>query len=123
MISAVIIRGNPTIIHDPKWNNKAELFYTELKTFLEQCGVDVVLQDAGEPKTVPVKADLWIAHSRGLSRLQYAPKGTLTLNIDKYLKKNHVESSGKVKDSHFEVTASLKKAITTVIIKIKASKV
>ena len=38
--------------------------------------------DDGKPHTTPPIADLWIGHSRGCDRLQYAPKHTRTLAIN-----------------------------------------
>ncbi len=73
--TAVIITGNPKFIHN---NPDAHRFYNEIKDHLEQSGHEVSF-DAGEPHTSPKRADLWVAHSRGSSRLRYAPEGTRTV--------------------------------------------
>jgi hypothetical protein len=73
--SAVIIKGNPKFITG---NTVADQFYQDIKCFLENLDYEVTF-DAGEPHTSPPNADLWIGHSRGVDRLQFAPKGTITV--------------------------------------------
>lgn len=75
--TAVIIKGNPIYI---KGNPHAASFYRELADFLRSEGYKVKL-DAGEPFTSPPKADLWVGHSRGVDRLRFAPKGTITVAL------------------------------------------
>jgi GNAT superfamily N-acetyltransferase len=73
--SAVIVMGNPKYIEG---DSRADKFYAGLAKFVESKGYDVSF-DPGTPHTSPKKADLWIGHSRGIDRLQYAPKGTVTI--------------------------------------------
>ncbi len=75
--SAVIIKGNPELVTN---NERADIFYNELKSFLESLGFSVSF-DSGEPYTAPQPADLWVGHSRGSDRLRFAPFGTLVLGI------------------------------------------
>ncbi len=75
--SAIIIKGNSALIEN---NERADIFYKELSSFLEELGFDVQF-DAGEPYTTPPLADLWIGHSRGSDRLRFAPPETLVLGI------------------------------------------
>jgi len=75
MRTAIIIKGNPKFI---KNNTLAEHFYEQLARVVSEQGYSVTF-DAGEPYTTPVKADLWIGHSRGCDRLRFAPEGTRTI--------------------------------------------
>jgi hypothetical protein len=75
--TAVIIRGNPKFIAD---NPAAEDFYGNLQKHMEQQGYSVT-QDAGEPKTVPPAANVWLGHSRGVDRFRFAPEGTRTIGL------------------------------------------
>src|SRR3989338_8981017 len=75
--SAVIIKGNLMLVTN---NERADIFYKELASFLEQLGFSVKF-DSGEPYTTPPPADLWIGHSRGSDRLRFAPPGTITIGI------------------------------------------
>jgi hypothetical protein len=75
--TAVIIRGNPKFIAD---NPAAEDFYAKLQKHMEQQGYSVT-QDAGEPKTVPAAANVWLGHSRGVDRFRFAPEGTRTIGL------------------------------------------
>lgn len=74
---AIIIKGNPKF-------TSSEIcisFYKELEQILTHLGYSVSFDD-GKPHTTPPIADLWIGHSRGCDRLQYAPKHTRTLAIN-----------------------------------------
>ena len=75
-LTAVIIKGNPKRITKETYNG----IYEDLKEELEGLGIEVTL-DEGKPYTTPDKADIWIGHSRGVDRLRFAPKGTLTIKI------------------------------------------
>lgn len=75
--SAIIIKGNPALVEN---NEKANAFYKELASFLEELGFKVSF-DSGEPFTSPEPADLWVGHSRGSDRLRFAPAGTLVIGI------------------------------------------
>jgi hypothetical protein len=77
---AVIIMGNPRYIDDPKLRTKAMAFYMKVKMFLTPRYE--VKFDSGKPFTLPdTKAALWVGHSRGIDRLQYAPKGIRTIAL------------------------------------------
>lgn len=79
---AVIVKGNPKYITDPKVKNKADAFYSRIKVIMEQKGYRVSY-DAGEERTRPdVTADVWIAHSRGIDRLRFAPDGVRTYALE-----------------------------------------
>jgi 2'-5' RNA ligase/ribosomal protein S18 acetylase RimI-like enzyme len=75
--TAVIITGDPSIV---KGKHIAENFYSELAGFLESLGFEVST-DPGRPHTSPSPADLWVGHSRGADRLQFAPEETAVLGI------------------------------------------
>ena len=79
---AVIIKGNPKYIDNPKIKPLADKFYSEIKSILEQLGY-IVNFDDGLSYTLPdTNAAVWIAHSRGISRLRYAPKNIVTIALD-----------------------------------------
>ena len=75
--TAVIIKGNPKYI---KNNNKADEFYKKLYDELVAIGYKTTF-DLGKPHTSPKPADIWVGHSRGVDRLQFAPKGTKTIAL------------------------------------------
>ncbi len=112
MKTAVIIKGNPKFITD---NPDADRFYGEVKSFLEELGYFVTF-DAGEPYTSPIKADLWIAHSRGSERLRYAPEGTKTIALGSEGGINHPEDKSLVRGDipekwHYLLTDEMKEKI------------
>jgi hypothetical protein len=77
---AIVIMGNPRYIDDPKLRVKATALYCKIKMFLQNRYE--VRFDAGKPFTLPdTHAQLWVAHSRGIDRLQYAPKGIKTIAL------------------------------------------
>lgn len=68
---AVVIKGNPKYLDDPKIQPLADAFYNEIRGILEKRGFEVEF-DEGAPHTVPnKKAVLWIGHSRGIDRLRF----------------------------------------------------
>lgn len=75
-LTAVIIKGNPKRITKKTYKG----IYEDLKKFLEKLGLEVFFDD-GSPYTTPPIADIWIGHSRGVDRLKFAPKETLTIKI------------------------------------------
>lgn len=78
---AVIIKGNPRYLEDPKVSKQARAFYKEIKEILVERGYKVKT-NAGEEFTTPDEnAAVWIGHSRGIDRLQYAPKGVKTIEL------------------------------------------
>lgn len=75
--TAVIVKGNPKYLAG---NPHAEAFYGDLEAHLKGLGYGVSF-DPGEPHTTPKPADLWVGHSRGASRLRFAPEGTRTVAL------------------------------------------
>lgn len=63
-LSAVIILGNPKYIN----NRHARQYYRKIEKFLKSHMVDVSF-DPGNDYTCPKKADFYIGHSRGASRI------------------------------------------------------
>lgn len=113
MKTAVIIKGNPKFIEGNKY---ADAFYNDLKDFLVMLGYEVDF-DAGEPHTVPHKADLWISHSRGSDRLRFAPEGTKTIALGTEGGINnpddHALKPGDVPEkAHYILTEEMKEKIT-----------
>ncbi len=122
MKTAVIIKGNPKFVAS---NPDADRFYADLKAFLEGLGFSVSF-DAGEPYTSPPAADLWIGHSRGSDRLQYAPAGTITVALGTLGGINHSDdnslSPGQVPDiSHYILTQEMKEEIKSVLERYRQS--
>lgn len=76
-LTAVIIKGNPNRITLQTYGG----LYEELSSELEKKGIEIIAIDEGAPYTTPPKADIWIGHSRGIDRLQFAPEGTLTIKL------------------------------------------
>jgi len=112
MKTAVIIKGNPKFVIG---NPDADRFYNEVKSFLEEQGFSVTF-DAGEAYTSPVKADLWISHSRGADRLRFAPKGTKTIMLGIQGGINHPEDRSLVRGDipekwHYILTEEMKEKI------------
>ena len=81
---AVIIKGNPYYLEQGPDTAGYAAYYKDIENELRSAGYDDVIYDRGEPMTLPPPADLWVGHSRGASRLRFAPKGTKTLNITEY---------------------------------------
>lgn len=79
---AIIIKGNPKYLEKDENRSKANHFYSEIKKILEDKGYHVEF-DAGEPETSPDEsAKIWIGHSRGVDRLQWAPAGIKTIKLE-----------------------------------------
>ena len=106
---AVVIKGNPKYLKDEK--QLSDQFYRDISNHLKSHGYTVEF-DAGTPYTVPPKADFWVAHSRGMSRLRFAPSGTKTLRVDDYLPADQCEANGTPRKSHYIVTPQLLSAIS-----------
>jgi RimJ/RimL family protein N-acetyltransferase len=81
---AVIIKGNPYYLEQGPDTAGYSAYYKAIEDELRSAGYDDVVYDRGDPMTLPPPADLWVGHSRGASRLRFAPKGTKTLNITEY---------------------------------------
>lgn len=95
---AIIIKGNLKRIASANMSKPADAFYNKIKDILEKQGYRVEF-DLGLPETTPSQsADLWIGHSRGADRLQFA-EGPRTIklltkdNFDELLKKYDFETA------------------------------
>lgn len=115
MLTALLILGNPSIIHSDKYKEKAENFYGEIQTILETHEVGSVTRDAGEPYVIPPIMDIWVAHSRGGDRLKWTPKGTVPVYVDRYLSRRHITLTGRITDKHFEMTTALRVALISAV--------
>lgn len=79
---AVIVKGNPKYLAHPEVKPMADKFYEHIKNLLSKKGFDVKF-DAGEPYTLPDTAAVaWIGHSRGMDRLDHAPKNIKTIYLN-----------------------------------------
>lgn len=78
---AVVIQGNPKYLEDPKIAPLAKKFYEEIRHLLQARGYEVKF-DRGEAYTTPdLQAAVWVAHSRGIDRLRFAPKSVKTIAL------------------------------------------
>lgn len=114
--TAVIIRGNPKFVNG---NPAADAFYAKLQKHLEQQGY-TVSQDAGEPHTAPQAANLWLAHSRGVDRLPYAPKGTRGIALGAPGGINHPDDTAMTPGdvptaAHYKLTPEMLKALDALV--------
>jgi len=115
--SAVIVKGSPKYIDNNPLANK---FYNNLADLVRKQGYTVTF-DKGEDMTVPSKADVWLGHSRGASRLKYAPKDTKTIPIGVPNGINHPKDRamfpGQVPDVfHYILSNQMKEAIKKVLV-------
>ncbi len=78
---AIIIKGNPKYINDPKISAMAIAFYLEIKRLLVAKGFRVTFNSGTAYTTPKLTAKVWIAHSRGIDRLQYAPASVQTIAL------------------------------------------
>jgi superfamily II DNA or RNA helicase len=76
-----IIRGNPDV--DTGHAAEYEAFYDAIKKNVEARGLTAEF-DPGLAYTSPPGGKYWIGHSRGVSRLDYAPENVQTLALDDY---------------------------------------
>lgn len=120
--TAVIIKGNPKFIEG---NPKAEQFYSDLADHLKSLGYKVSF-DAGEDFTEPPKANLWVGHSRGVGRLQFAPSETkiIAMGSDKEGAINHPDDAAfhadnLPTDAHYELSADMKEEIASRLREVK----
>lgn len=78
---AVIVKGNPKYLEDPKMKPLADKLYSDVAKMLKDRGY-TVSEDPGLPMTSPDRsASLWVGHSRGIGRLRYAPEHTKTIEL------------------------------------------
>lgn len=116
--SAVLVTGNPKFIRD---NPKAEAFYASLEKHLQGAGFRTS-RDPGEPHTMPQPADLWIGHSRGAGRFEYAPatQKYLSFGSSRPGSINHpgdtaMQPGDTPTDEHYVVTPEMRTAIDQLI--------
>lgn len=116
--TAVIVKGNPKHVGG---NAAAEAFYTQLAQHLQGQGYNVSF-DPGEPFTSPPSADLWVGHSRGADRLQFAPEGTQVIAVGAPGYKgaiNHPLDTSSVEqgpsDHHFTLDDTMRAAISSLL--------
>jgi 8-oxo-dGTP pyrophosphatase MutT (NUDIX family) len=106
---AVVITGNPDFISG---NPAARKFYSELAELLKQRKYEVEF-DAGKDHTTPDGGDVWIGHSRGADRLQYAPEGVETIALGAPGGLNHGRDKAALQNaipgkSHFQLTRKMR---------------
>lgn len=78
---AIIIKGNQLYLRNHRVKPLAEKFYGEIKQILEARGYRVEF-NSGAPYTTPkIYAAVWVAHSRGIDRLRFARKSTITIAL------------------------------------------
>lgn len=78
---AIIIGGNPKYLRKLKIRPLAEKLYAEIEQLLREKGYEVEF-DEGKPYTIPkVYSAVWIAHSRGIDRLRFAPARVKTIAL------------------------------------------
>lgn len=112
---AVIVKGNPKYLNDPKVKKMADQFYSEIKKILEDKGYTVEM-DPGKPHTLPDEsATVWIGHSRGIDRLQFAPKGVKTIELQTEDHKKTFENNDErgTDLSHYELSEKDQEALAS----------
>lgn len=78
---AIIVKGNPKYLRLPEVKPMAEQFYSDLHDRVASKGYEVRF-DEGKPYTSPDEsAEVWIGHSRGADRLDYAPNHIKTIYL------------------------------------------
>lgn len=77
----IIIKGNMDRLLTESIRKIADNFYNNIKQQLENKHYQVEF-DAGLPYTLPnTNAFMWLAHSRGVDRLRFAPKHIITREL------------------------------------------
>lgn len=110
---AVIVKGNPKYINMPAVKAMADHFYGEIKQLLEAKGYRVLF-NVGRAYTSPnPKAAVWIGHSRGIDRLQFAPPHVRTIALQT---QDHVNTYASndvrgVDPLHYELSSADRSAI------------
>lgn len=119
-ITAVIIKGNTKRITPQIYKG----IYEDLKKILEEMNIQVSLSES-EPYTTPPFADIWIAHSRGVDRLQFAPKKTLTIKMGSPDKDalNHPEEITSLNPEEFDKLTDEQKSKHLVLHPMVAQKI
>jgi len=111
--SAVLIKGNP--VHFPS-DGTADRFYQKIRQHLASRGYSVSDHD-GSDHSEPPLANVWVGHSRGAGRFDYAPPGVLTIPIGSHRAGaiNHPDdksfSGGPVGPAHFIFDSAMATAL------------
>jgi hypothetical protein len=102
---AVVIKGNPKYLYNRKTALLAAAFYSEIEHLLKTLGWEVEF-DQGAPFTTPRDdAQCWIAHSRGIDRLRFAPDHIQTLALStKCTITGHIDTVG-MDHNHYRLSA------------------
>lgn len=129
-MKAVLVTGNPRYINKPIAVN----YYKEIVNFLKSNGVDTII-DPGNDYTCPPKADFYIGHSRGASRircfertaqandfLRFGDIGGYIHPVDEEWQKSNPPSDkyNPPPDEHFEFYPAQQQAILSKITEIKS---
>lgn len=108
---AIIIKGNPKYLEDPRVKFMAEAFYAAIEAVLLAGGLRVEF-DPGEPHTVPKAGALaWVGHSRGADRLQYAPEGVFILEVIGEAGHCHRQELAGLSQGHYQLSSQDKAAL------------
>ena len=118
--TAVIIKGNS------KYNPQAENFYHSLCSFLSTLNLEVIFDDGIEYSKPPF-ANFWIGYSRGIDRLRFADKKTITIGVGGRWERevnHHLDNTIKVEYSnesipnmyHFLLSPEMKKMLKSIIL-------
>jgi hypothetical protein len=110
---AIIIKGNPKYLRQPKIKPLAAKFYAEIEQLLREKGYEVEF-DAGKPYTAPkMYAAVWIGHSRGIDRLRFARRSTATIALQTKDHDQEFESNDERGTSplHYELSDADRAAI------------
>ena len=79
---AIVIKGNPKYLDDPRVQAWARALYGEVQRLLEARGYEVEF-DEGAPYTQPREgAAVWVGHSRGIDRLRFVPAQVKTVALE-----------------------------------------
>lgn len=112
---AVIVKGNPKYLNNLDVKPLADKFYSKIEQILRDKGYEVEM-DPGKPYTMPDEtASVWIGHSRGIDRLEFAPKGVKTIELqtqdhDKTFDSNDQRGTDP---SHYELSDQDLKALNS----------
>lgn len=101
----IIIKGNMDRLKSDSIRKIADKFYNDVKLMLENKNYNVEF-DAGLPYTIPNKnAYMWLAHSRGVDRLRFAPKHIITREL--FCRSNLEDKDANANDPlHYQLSDS-----------------
>jgi hypothetical protein len=78
---AIIITANPNYILKPKLKVWSDALYADVKARLEARGYRVDFNTGYQYNLPDPNAAVWVGHSGGINRLQYAPEHVKTLAL------------------------------------------